>query len=54
MSNLLSKKWQQKKQINKLTKPSKFKENTMLPNKVSFLNRLNALKNNEKLLTLRA
>ena len=49
MSYLLSKKWQQKKQINKLPKPSKFKENTMLPNKVSFLYRLNALKYNEKL-----
>jgi hypothetical protein len=45
INNLFVKKWQPKY----VPKPSKFKEHTMLPNKITFLNKLNVLKNSEKI-----
>ena len=49
INNLLIKKWQQKY----LPKASKFKENTMLPNKITFLNKLNVLKKSEQIQPLK-
>ena len=49
INSILVKKWQQKY----LPKPSKFKEHTMLPNKITFLNKLNALKKSEQIQPLK-
>ena len=49
INSILVKKWQQKY----VPKPSKFKEHTMLPNKITFLNKLNALKKSEQIQPLK-
>ena len=49
INNNLVKKWQQKY----VPKASKFKEHTMLPNKITFLNKLNVLKKSEQIQPLK-
>ena len=49
INSILIKKWNQKY----VPKPSKFKEKTMLPNKITFLNKLNALKKSEQIQPLK-
>ena len=49
INSLLVNKWQQKY----VPKPSKFKEQTMLPNKITFLNKLNVLKKSEQIQPLK-